>query len=293
MFARLSGTNLCLPSRSAKELPSSGSDKSDFPFESFADTATIMEKAPGSEQAEVKAQQPLDSMQVELEHLQDRNTHAQSSVELHDTGDQSGSQIGCDDEYLRKAAAYLNAFPCKREDTAYTIKTVAAKLHTAYTPDTAEFGVEELEKLRSRYVFAIVNYVNKKVKINSELLSIDSVKKILREKNGDFLQFCAALVESKFISLGSLDHIAHLCQNILDMLPKADASPVADSAGIPKATTTTASAPPNAPVTTLPIRAPDDPMGSMTAGPTQERREHGMSQTSPCRMFFRELTRHV
>lgn len=63
---------------------------------------------------------------------------------------------------------------------------------------------------------------NKKVKLSSEPLPTDMVKKTLHDCNGNFLQLCAALAKSGHIAFGDLKDVAEICQTVRDALPKAD-----------------------------------------------------------------------
>ena len=179
-------------------------------------------------------------------------------------------------EYLRKAAEYISVLPPGLNNSAHTIKAVSVKLQDAYTPNVGQMSQAEVEKLRARYVFAVVNFVNKKVKLNPRPLKGDLVGKVLRDSNGSLLKMCAALIEGEYISLDSLEQITGLCKNILDVLPKAeDVSftqakvPIADMLK-------TQSAVPATPAVPTSRVAPGDPLDGMKAWPNQEKREHGM-----------------
>ena len=192
--------------------------------------------------------------------------------------------------YLQKAAAYLETLPTSPGDMSHSIKGVAKKLRTTYIPNVDNIHSEEAEKLRARIVLAVRNAVNQKIKLSSEPLTADTVKKILLDCEGDFLQLCAALVKSGHIALSDLKHVTEICQTVLDVLPKPDAPPAATSA---RASTVTY----NSPFATLTAfskgsriepasdkkidaatddKAHGDPLAGMKAWPTQEKREHGM-----------------
>ena len=94
------------------------------------------------------------------------------------------SQDELEQEYLRKATEYISVLPPGINNSAHAIKTVGVKLQNAYTPDTRTLSHNEVEKLQACYVFAVVTYANKKVKLIPGPLTGDFVKKVLRDSNG-------------------------------------------------------------------------------------------------------------
>ncbi|KAH4893303.1 hypothetical protein HBI49_127190 [Parastagonospora nodorum] len=169
--------------------------------------------------------------------------------------------------YLRKAADYLEALPYGNSVPVDIIKSVSKKLRSVYAPN-AKLSSEEAEKLKARYAFAIVNYVNKFYKKAAKPITSEVAKKALHDANGDMLRVCAMLVEEKYLSIKDMDSIAGLCSMINDALPKAEA---------PSALATPKPGP-NAPVaavrdSTSSVSARKDPLVGLTAWPTQEKRE--------------------
>ncbi|KAH6625614.1 hypothetical protein C7974DRAFT_414115 [Boeremia exigua] len=257
MFARLSATTP-EPSRPAKEISLSGPDKSFFSFEDRADTAAPSSK--GVDQGSPKSQ--IDSKPAPA--LSEPGSLSSQPKQSSSASKASEGEA----EYFGKAVKYFNTLPSRPGSATHTIQTVANKLHAAYAPGLAKIRPEEVEKLKARYSFAIVTFINNKVKLNPKPVTTAFVNSVLRDSNGNFLHLCAALVTDKYIALDSLEHITNMCRNVLAVLPKADDSVVAtskvDTAAAPAITVAKAD-----PTT------PADPMENMKAWPSQEKREHG------------------
>ena len=281
MFARLSAATGSVPSRPAKELSPVGPDKSVFSFEDQLNiSAPTFKLSDRSASVRTPALPPPTFPLHNLQHVRDVPEQPLARLETLTTPDtpkpQDMSHDELEQEYLRKAAEYISVLPPGLNNSAHTIKAVSVKLQDAYTPNVGQMSQAEVEKLRARYVFAVVNFVNKKVKLNPRPLKGDFVEKVLRDSNGSLLKMCAALIEGEYISLDSLEQITGLCKNILDVLPKAeDVSftqakvPIADMLK-------TQSAVPATPAVPTSRVAPGDPLDGMKAWPTQEKREHGM-----------------
>ena len=276
----------------AKAVSPFGPDKAMFTFEDDLkgvpgiDTA----KTSTSERADSKARQPRTPTVPLSEQPRDQHGRPESpkmsSVDSRDAVEQGQSKSNPGEEYMRKATVYLNKLPCKPGDSAYIIKTAAGKLRAAYETSPTEPQSPDIEKLRSRYTFAIISYVNQKVKLSREPLTADFVKKTLLANNGNFLQLFAALVEGKYIAIDKLEHVTNLCQNILDVLPKADVSSPpgerkqseeAQPGGVSLGFRKNVPAKPPIEATPQPTKAAADPMEGMKAWPTREKREHGKS----------------
>ena len=290
MFARLAAKTPSASSLSTKAVSPLGPDIATFTFEDDVKSVPDKAKVPTSERAGSKAHQPLKPTLPLSEQLQEQHRRAESpkksSVGSCDTVEQGESKNNPGEEYMRKATAYLKELPCKPGDSAHIIKTAAGKLRAAYETSPAESQTADIEKLRSRYVFAIISYVNQKVKLNREPLTADSVKKTLLANNGDFLQLFAALVEDKYIATDNLEHVTNLCQYVLNMLPKADVistpgerrqSEDAQTGGFALSSHTDVPAKSPNEVTPQPTNAAADPLEGMKAWPTREKREHGKS----------------
>lgn len=288
-FARLSSATPSVPSRPAAELSKTGLDRSMFIFDDRADDNAAAAGATLSDPTNTPSQnrpalalpatEPLNAAPTETLHA------AQQSP--------STSSLDADEReaaYFQKAVAYLENLPTSPGDMAHNIKGVTRKLHTVYAPNLGNTEQDEVEKLRARIAFAVTSAANKKVKLSSEPLTTDMVKKTLRDCEGDFLQLCAALVKSGHIALGDLKHVTELCQTVLDVLPKADDGLSTETSS--KASATDDSHRPAASM--APLEKPNvqtangetakvvvgkttnaDPLAGMKAWPTQEKREHG------------------
>lgn len=270
VFTRLSLASSTILSRPAQEYSPAGPDKSFFSFEDCLEINTATKSsgdlASPKDQSESRSSVSLTDSKG-LKHKpaepEARNETRQASPTK---SRQNMTQDELEQEYFHKAVEYVGALPASIDNSVHTIKAVSTKLHGSYTPEIKlESG--EVEKLRARYIFAVVNYINKKVRLNAEPLTAGFVKKVLCDSNGSFLQLCAALVESKYLSLESLEHVTGLCKNILDVLPKAEPSEVSVS-------NTTTAVPTDSAVRTSNM-ASGDPLDGMKSWPTQEKREHG------------------
>ncbi|KAJ4985507.1 hypothetical protein SVAN01_08978 [Stagonosporopsis vannaccii] len=271
MFARLSATSPSLPSSPAKELYRMGPDKSSFSFEACAKTTTAPSKVP----AIVTPQDQTESLKTlalpASKRVQDEpaRVHIPPEVQVSTLSTRwHGESVNvCEAEYLRKSAEFFHAFPSHPGTASHTIKAAAKNLRAAYIPELTNLRPEEVEKLRARFVFAVINYVNKKVKLNPKPLTADLIKELLLVSDGDFLQLCSVLVKDKYIPLDNLEHIKHLCQHVLDVLPKADVNttivaPAKRAASAAAATSTT-------------VKAPEVASEEIQMWPAQEKRKHG------------------
>ncbi|KAF2996068.1 hypothetical protein E8E13_003965 [Curvularia kusanoi] len=328
MFARLAspkyayGTNAIapLPQKSppppAKFTSPVRPDKDMFKFEDFVDAVPVPTKesdsgraqADGKKQSEQSGREQLEEVKRALltkmnlnpkplpsAPLRDHHKVDQSQQEapggMDDAAKSGDSQSTLEAEYLRKATAYLNDFPCKPGESAHLIKNVAGKLRAAFAASLTEPVTDNVEKLRSRYVFAIVNYVNQKVKMSSKPLTANDVKSLLQIDNGDLLRLCATLKEDGFLAFHSLEHVTNLCQYILYVEPPAGASSssdnsvpekrldaggsgqIATSSGSPRIAKVSAELPMD--TTGQSTKFADDPMEGLKAWPTAEKRDHG------------------
>jgi hypothetical protein len=165
--------------------------------------------------------------------------------------------------YLSQAAAYLEALPNVENVAVQTLKAVSFKLRNSYSRDT-KLGVDEIEKLKARYAFAILQYVNKAGKNDDKTVTADSIKKVLQDNDGNMLVLYAKLVEEKCLSHGDIDDIIGLCRLILDILPKAD----------PCAPATSIEPKPAATATIETKQMSKDPMDNAKAWPSREKREN-------------------
>jgi hypothetical protein len=123
-------------------------------------------------------------------------------------------------EYLRKASEYVSALPTSNNTPGHLFKTVTVKMHNTYAP-VVKLDLAEADKLKARYAFAVVNFINQNVKLNTTPLTADKIKDMLQCNDGSFLTLCATLIEEKYMALENLDHVVGLCKTVLDVLPKA------------------------------------------------------------------------
>jgi hypothetical protein len=169
--------------------------------------------------------------------------------------------------YLENAAAYLKALPKVENVAVQTLKAVSTKLQSSYARNT-RLSVDEIEKLKARYAFAILQFVKDTAKRDAKPVNTGSIKKILQDSNGNMLVLYAKLVDEKYLSLEDMDGLSTLCRLILDILPKADPSVPA----IPKDLKPAATATSMATTETKPVSK--DPMSNVESWPSQERREN-------------------
>jgi hypothetical protein len=165
--------------------------------------------------------------------------------------------------YLRQAAAYLQALPDVEDVAVQTLKAVTIKLRKLYSLDT-KLSVDDIEKLKARYAFAILHYINKTGKNDHKTVTLDFIKKVLLDNNGNMLALYAKLVEAKCLSLGDMDGLVAMCKLILNILPKADPSAPAAPAEIEPAVTAKIEA----------RQLSQDPIDYAEAWPSQEKREN-------------------
>lgn len=249
-------------------------------FEDRLGGSTAATKASGgSTSSGTRAQPYLAFLPQSSPQVQDKPTQPQptpetqkalSSMSLHDM-----SQDELEQEYLRKATEYISVLPPGINNSAHAIKTVGVKLQNAYTPDTRTLSHNEVEKLQACYVFAVVTYANKKVKLIPGPLTGDFVKKVLRDSNGNFLRLCAALVDNGYIALDSLEEITGLCKTILDVLPKANEKLATQAKELSADASSTSLAASTSPADDESKITSGDLLDGTKAWPTQEKREHG------------------
>lgn len=270
MFARLSAASTPTPSRPATELSLAGPDKSLFSFEDRANTTPAASNVSATVSSKDLPESVKSPARSDSERVQNEPALVQSSSST--TSWQGELQNAHEAEYLRKAREYFCALPSQPATTSHMVKTVANNLSAAYVPKKTNLQPEDVERLSARYIFAVITYVNKKVKLNPKPLTTDLVKKVLLDSEGDFLQLCAALVKDKYISLDNIEQVAQLCQNMVDVLPKAvvgvnNDAPAKVANSVPAAADTSTK--------TLGVSSEE-----MKTWPAQEKREHGMLKHS-------------
>ncbi|XP_014552893.1 hypothetical protein COCVIDRAFT_41025 [Bipolaris victoriae FI3] len=126
-----------------------------------------------------------------------------------------------ENEYMRRASAYVDALPDTKEGTPQLIKVVSNKMRVTYKP-LASMDVKEKDTIKARFAFAIANYLNKTLQKGPMECAASSIKQKLEDVDGDFLKLCAMLVEEKHMSLETLDDVTGLVKALLDILPKAE-----------------------------------------------------------------------
>lgn len=163
------------------------------------------------------------------------------------------TQVELENEFMRKASAYIDALPDSSNNTVQSIKVVSKKLHSTYAP-VMDIDQKSVEAIKARFAFSIANYLNKVLGKGPKTHTPESIKQTLKDVDGDFLKFCCRLVEEKHISLETLDDVAGLVKAVLDILPKAEAS---SNAGVQESK-----------------RESDSPVGNMEAWPSQAKRDN-------------------
>ncbi|KAH7408639.1 hypothetical protein DE146DRAFT_752764 [Phaeosphaeria sp. MPI-PUGE-AT-0046c] len=268
LFARLNAEIALTEEDAIKEEPSEDPPASQFVFEDMKKIQGVVEVSasmPGTDIADASL------AAVGFEERQ-RDVAAVASTENNDI-----SQADLEQLYLRKAYEYLQSLPAGNNVSVRALKIVSKKLRSSYTPET-NFSAEEVEKLQARYAFAIVNYVKNNRKKSVKPITSGVAKDILHETNGDMLQIFSKLVDAEYLSLTDIDSSTGLCQSLLDILPRAEATPAPleiklDASTIPADPVADAK-PDVATTVTSPEQVPKDLMDTMKAWPTQEKREN-------------------
>jgi protein-S-isoprenylcysteine O-methyltransferase len=268
-----------MPSRPAEEGSLTGPDKSLFSFENdppetITTMATPGKLSPSEGQVFGRTDTSIADLELPRTGTTESDTKVEPSQALSTQNWQNKPQSDVEQEYLRKATMYISALPSGVNTDAHTVKIVLSKLHNSYAPDIKLSPHDDVERLRARYVFAVVNYLNEKLKLNPEPATVEFIKDVLRDSDGDLLRFCATLVEKDYISLGNLDHVVGLCSNILNVLPKSEAT--AATAEPQPVVASSVSTVPTTPSGDISKTVPTDPVEGMKAWPTQQKREHGM-----------------
>jgi len=258
MFARLNTGGSYMPSSSTKVATPGGPEASEFSFEDRLGTKDTAAKTPTIEspatpaKAEEKAPNAAPVVQEREGNSPKEAKKAEKAQDI--------SQKDLEQLYMQKAAEYVSALPAGKSVSVQTIKTVSGKLRNTYAPD-AKLSAEEADKLKARFVFAIVNYINQVLKETTKPVKADDIKKALQQCGGNLLALCGALVDKGHLPLNDLESITGLFKMILDILPKPE----------PTAVPTAAQAKPSTAVESK--STSKDPIDSMKAWPAQEKRE--------------------
>jgi hypothetical protein len=267
LFARLSTGGISVSPAPAKAASTStvGPAKSEFSFE---EPSIVEEKASVPETSTVTLSPPSTKTKASpsiAPAAQEKTDSPKVVVKVEEVEDGTRtddvSQKGVEQLYLRKAADYLSALPGANNVSVQTIKTGFSKLRSTYAPEV-KLTTDEIEKLKARYAFAVVNYVNNVLKQSAKPITGEAVKKALEDCDGNLLALYGALASKGHVALDEIQSVVGFCKTILDVLPKAE--PVAALAVTQTKPATTADA----------KTAPKDPMETLKAWPTQEKREN-------------------
>lgn len=133
----------------------------------------------------------------------------------------SPTRAELEDEYMRKAAAFIHALPDTVEGTPHLIKVVSRKLRQTYAP-TVGMDQKSVDAIKARFAYAIAVYINKVLDKGPKTRTAESIKQTLKDVEGEFLKLCSILVDEKYISLSTSDDVAGLVKYMLDIVPKAE-----------------------------------------------------------------------
>jgi hypothetical protein len=132
-------------------------------------------------------------------------------------------------EYLTKAWRYLVSLPTSDSTiSAGLIKAVIIKLRHSFRTFTDPL-TDSPPALQSKYIEAILNYVNGLSKNSTKPIDAGLVEQTLKDNDGNFLQLCAKLIEMQLIALENLDEVVGVCQAVLAVVP----APVVHQVTIP------------------------------------------------------------
>jgi hypothetical protein len=277
LYARLSVTDTA-PSTIATAGSPAGPDRGAFSFGDPVESVAPSEPVDTAKKIMESHIAKNSSTQIMIEETAPPVTLAtqglKSDVSKKDTQADSGSMSQKDFEafYFRKAMEYINAMPSSKNVTLQTMQAVSTKLHSSYGPDVS-LGTDEVEKLKARFAFAIVNYIKNVLKQGSDLLTIDLIKKALQDAEGNILVLCAKLADMSYLTLEKLDDVGGLCKTMLDVLPKAEPGVAAISKDTKPVAVISKDTKPLAATAKATGVVSRDPMDGVTAWPSQEKRE--------------------
>lgn len=281
MFARLSAATSPISSKPLRELPPAGLVNSAFSLNGHLGSSAITRKPFDDVRSFEHMVHPRSETPLAIsENIQLQSQRPRSPIEAQQasssTARRYSSQDELEQEYLRKAAAYVNTLSSTAGSNAFMIKAVSTKLRVSYSPELTNLQLEEAKRLRPLCNIAVTDYVNERVNISTEPLTAEIVGKALYDSNGDFLVLCAALVEGNYIALENLEQVTGLCQHVLDVLPKVKDAPAARSENIQVHSSETNPATLiNAPMS-VPKAPSSGPHISMEAWPAQQKREYSV-----------------
>jgi hypothetical protein len=260
LFARLSSSNLSKSSSSAKQGSPERPKSKTFSFEERLSPPSTPTKALDSFSANLSAPpvKPAES-------LPDTPVVSQGDINIQQAG--NTAPTATEQLYLEKAAGYLDALPPDSVVAVQIIKAVSTKLRDAFA-HTASLNADDAEKIKARYAFAILNYINK---AKAKAITSESAKQIVRDSDGKLLRIYAKLVDEEYLSLADMSGVTGLNKVILDVLPKVELNkaPVTLKVDLTAAPIKTEAKS----VTTVHVAKTEDPMNGLKGWPVQEKRE--------------------
>ncbi|KAF2852637.1 hypothetical protein T440DRAFT_32497 [Plenodomus tracheiphilus IPT5] len=275
MYARLTTPSAKSTPQATEYVSPNRPDKSTFSFDNCRSEQDVGKKILEDLMAKVPAQaaksKPDERTKTEVakefvkvpQHEQSTSSEVKKSSESSRPLSQDDFESG----YMRRAREYVDALPGSKGTTAHTFRFVSKKLRSSYLQENQP-SPDANETLKARYVFAVVNYV-KGLKKDTPAPTTASVKQMLKDNDGDFLQLCVTLVSQKHIAIDNLNEIVGLCTAVLDVLPKPEpgvAPPVLEA----KAQTTTQ----NTDTASLLKPISMDQVSILNAWPTPEKRDN-------------------
>ena len=183
------------------------------------------------------------------------------------------SQEELEAEYMRKASKYVDILPVEQSSAVYLIHVVSKKLRSIYAEDGN--GQKSNDSIKARFAFALANYINKVIKKGQETFSVDAVKSLLKDADGDLMELCAKLVAGKYISLQTLDDVNGMAKAFVNILPEVGASV------LPHAMTNATTVENTEVIDNVVVKpVSKDPVENMKGWPSQEKRENRESTLS-------------
>ncbi|KAF2477592.1 uncharacterized protein BDR25DRAFT_274841 [Lindgomyces ingoldianus] len=115
-------------------------------------------------------------------------------------------------EYLKTAAEFLNSLPTgARTGSVIPIQSAMRSFHQFAVPEAVISSSAKAETLKRKCVAAVATYLNQIPQNINGGLKGDVVSKIFEDVKGDFLYFCAKLVDEKVLRVENLNQVLGLC----------------------------------------------------------------------------------
>ena len=230
LFARLTSGGASISSKAPAHSTPAGPSKSEFSFGDELDVEKTT-KIPKSTTTDVPAAPSKTSLWGPTPVVQEEETRAPEVVVKERAvktveHKENLSQKDFEQLYLRKATEYVSALPSLNNVSVQIIKTVSEKLRSTYSPDT-KLNPVEVGKLKARYAFAIINYINNVLKQSATPITQEALKKALQDCDGNMLALYGALVAEGHLKLDHIKDVVGLFKMIQDVLPKAELSATA------------------------------------------------------------------